>query len=65
MVNNTPVLSEYNGVNHFIHPNDCSVAYTALDRVLQEVASLGRGTVLAKNVYQVCIQIDYHKSRRF
>ena len=39
---------ENNSVNHFIDPYDCSVAYTSLDQVLQEVARLGRGTVLAK-----------------
>lgn len=37
-----------NSVNHFIDPEDCSVAYTSLDQVLQEVARLGKGTVLAK-----------------
>ena len=56
---------ENNSVNHFIDPNDCTVAYTSLYRVLQEDARLGRGTVLAKNGYQVSIQIDYHKSRGF
>ena len=35
-------------VNHFIDPYDCTVAYTSLDQVLQEVARLDRGTVLAK-----------------
>ena len=39
---------ENNSVNHFIDPYDCSVAYTSLDQVLQEVARLGRGTHLAK-----------------
>lgn len=39
---------EMNSVNHFIDPEDCSVAYTSLDQVLQEVARLGKGTVLAK-----------------
>lgn len=39
---------EMNSVNHFIDPEDCSVAYTSLDQILQEVARLGKGTVLAK-----------------
>ena len=37
-------------VNHFIDPYDCTVAYTSLDQVLQEIARLGRGTVLAKMI---------------
>ena len=39
---------EINSVNHFIDPYDCTVVYTSLDQVLQEVAGLGRDTVLAK-----------------
>ena len=38
---------ENNSVNHFIDPYDCTVSYTSLDQVLQEVARLDRDTVLA------------------
>ena len=39
---------ENKSVNSFIDPEECTVVYTSLDEVLQEIAKMGKGTLLAK-----------------